>query len=335
MKKSVNLIISLLIGVGIFGVFLYKIGMDSVNLIIQNINFKYLLIYAVITTVAFFPTAWRWKIILKAYKKNVSFLKMMKYTLAGYAVSYVTPSAKVGGEPLRVYMLKKEQDIDMKIGTSSVILDKFIEFVGTAIFGFIGLIILFFLPQLPLYAKLILAGILIVSFYILFILYYRTVTGKGCFSSLFVKLRLNRIFKRKNFVRTLKAVEKRMEKFFVEHKREFFMASLTYVVYSVLAILEFKFLLLSFGINVSISIIILAIIVWGLANFVPVPAGLGVLEAGQAGLFSLLEGDGNIGFALSLLTRIRALLFVAIGFSFITHFSGKQLEEKYKKSAEE
>lgn len=335
MKKSVNLVASLLIGVGIFGVFLYKIGMNSVNLIIQNINFNYLLIYAIVTTVAFFPTAWRWKIILKAYKKNVSFLKMMKYTLAGYAVSYVTPSAKVGGEPLRVYMLKKEHDIDMKIGTSSVILDKFIEFVGTAVFGFIGLVILFFLPELPIYVKLILAGILVVSFYILFILYYRTVTGKGSFSSLFVKLKLNRIFKTKNFVRTLKAVEKRMGKFFVEHKREFFMASLTYVVYSILAILEFKFLLLSFGINVSLSIIVLAIIVWGLANFVPVPAGLGVLEAGQAGLFSLLEGDGNIGFALSLLMRIRALLFVAIGFSFITHFSGKQLEESYQKSVGE
>jgi len=332
MKKSVNVVLSLIIGFGIFGVFLYKVGMNSVNLILGNLNLGYLLIYALVTAISFFPTAWRWKIILKAYKKKVSFLKILKYTLAGYAVSYVTPSANVGGEPMRVYMLKKEHDIDVKIGTSSVILDKFIEFAGTAVFGLIGLVILFFLPQLPILIKLILGGLLVVLFYILFILYYRTVIGKGCFSSLFVSLRLNRIFKLKNFVRTLKAVERRMGQFFLEHKKEFLMASSTYVLYSVLSILEFKFLLLSFGIDVPVYILILAIVVWGVATITPVPAGLGVFEAGQVGLFSLLEGNGSIGFALSLLMRIRALLFVALGFSFITHFSGKHIEESYKKN---
>ena len=94
--------------------------------------------------------------------------------------------------------------------------------------------------------------------------------------------------------------------------------------------LEFKFLLLGLGINASLVVIILALTVLGLVYFIPIPAGLGFLEAGQTGLFYALKGEGSIGFVLSLITRIRNLIFVAIGFSLIAYFSGGVVEKKLK-----
>ncbi|MDP2628730.1 MAG: lysylphosphatidylglycerol synthase transmembrane domain-containing protein [Nanoarchaeota archaeon] len=331
MGKKVNLVISLVVGIAIFGIFLYKVGFYSVGEIFSNINLKYLSLYFLVTTVAFFPTAWRWKIILKAYKKKISFIDMLRYTIAGYAVSYITPSVRVGGEPLRAYMIKKEHNVDLKTGSSSIIIDKFIEFAGTAVFGLIGLILFLALPQIPTSYKIIFGILVVLAFSILFLFYYRTITSNGSFSSLFLSLRLHKISKLKYFVSVLKDVEKKMEKFFLKNKKEFLLSSSTYLIYGVLVFFEFKLLLLSFGIDGSFSTIVLALNLWGLANFFPVPAALGVLEAGQTGLFSLIKGAGSIGFALSLLIRARALLFVAIGFTIISYFGGKQFDNKEKK----
>lgn len=331
-KKRLNLFISLLIGLIIFCFFLYKVGLESIFLIFRNMKLHYLFSYLIVTTLTFFPTVLRWKILLKTYGKKVPFWSLSRYIIAGYAVGYVTPSVKLGGEPVKAYMLKKEHNIDLKTGSSSIIIDKFIELTGMAFFGLIGLFLFLFLPQLSFLFKFIFVSVILFAFYMLFLFYYRTIKGKGSFSSLFVSLRLYKIFKLKNFVQTLQDVEKKIGSFFLEHKKEFLFAFLTCLLYGVLVIFEFKFLLLALGVNGSLKMIILALVVWGAANLVPVPGALGFLEAGQTGLFSLLKEDGSIGFALSLLIRVRALLFVAIGFSFISHFSGKHIGKFYKKN---
>ena len=71
--------------------------------------------------------------------------------------------------------------------------------------------------------------------------------------------------------------------------------------------------------------IILTIVVMGLVNFIPVPAALGFLEAGQAGLYSLLKSSASVGLAFSLIIRLRNILVTIIGFGIISHFSGKQI----------
>ena len=332
MGKRSNLILSLIIGLGIFGFFFQRVGTDSISLIFSNIKLFYLSIFFVITTLAFFPTAWRWQIILKAHKKKIPFWHMLKYTISGYAISYVTPMVNAGGEPMRAYMLKKEHGVDLKTGSSSIIIDKLVEFFGTTVFGVVGLVLFLFLPQISSLLKLLLGGAILFGFCVMIILYYRTIKGKGSFSSLFVFFKLHKIARWKNFVSVLEDVEMKMKNFFRKSKKAFVLSFVAYLLYGILAIFEFKFLLLSFGVNESVGTIILSITLFGLANFFPVPAALGFLEAGQTSLFTALRGEGSIGFALSLMIRIRALIFVAIGFAFITYFSGSQINKDYKKN---
>ena len=331
-RGRLNLITSLLIGVGVFVFFLERAGINEIGSIFLNLNPFYLAVYCVVTTLAFFPTAWRWQVILKAHNKKVPFLSVLKYTIAGYAVSYITPVANAGGEPVRAYMLKKESNVDLKTGSSSIIIDKFVELLGTAVFGMVGLFFFVSMTQLSGMFKIIIGILLGFTFFVLFTLYYRTITGRGSFSSLFTYLRLHKIFKLKNFAHILEKVEKKMEVFFLEHKKEFLLSCLFYILYGITAIFEFKFLLLALGIDASIEIIIMSITFFGIANFVPVPAAVGFLEAGQTTLFSLVKNDAGAGFALSLVMRARALIFVAVGFGIISYFSGKQLEKVYRKA---
>ncbi|MBU1252560.1 MAG: flippase-like domain-containing protein [Nanoarchaeota archaeon] len=328
MRKGLNLIFSLLFGLAVFGFFFYRSGVEEVFSVFANIQPLYIGIFFFISSLTFVPTVWRWGIVLNAHKKTIPFLSLLKYTIVGYAVSYVTPSVKVGGEPLRAYMLNKEYKVDLKTASSSIIIEKFVEFLGGVILGLIGFALFFSLPGINILIKLIVGISLLIGFVLLTILYYRSVTGKGSFSTLFVFFRLNKIARWKNFVYTIRGVEKHMHKFFAESKKAFFLSFLTYLLYMILVVFEFKFLLLGLGIDESLRTVLLSITVAGFVNFIPVPAALGFLEAGQASLFSLVRKEGSIGFALSIVTRIRALIFVAIGFSLITYFSGNRIGEK-------
>jgi uncharacterized membrane protein YbhN (UPF0104 family) len=90
-------------------------------------------------------------------------------------------------------------------------------------------------------------------------------------------------------------------------------------------------LLLSIGFNYPVMKIILIIAAWGILNFIPTPAGLGALEAGQSALFVLLEDNGSIGLAMTLILRFGYLTMVALGFVFLSHFSRKQIWKEENK----
>ena len=329
MGKKGNTFVSVLIGLIIFGFFLYQLGIEAVLLIIDNINFFYLGIYTLFTSMVFVMWTIRWQIILYGYGKKPGFFRLLKQTIAGYSVAYITPTIRLGGEPLRAFMLKKEAGIDYKTGSSSIIIDKFIEFLGTIIFGVIGLFFVLTL-KIDILLKLGFMFIIFLAIIILAVFYYRSLNGKGSFSSLFNFLRLHKVKKFQGFDKTLIEVEEQIEDFFKNHKKYFLLSLFSYIIYIAIVFFETKFLLLSFGIETNIIEIILTLTILGLIAFVPVPAGLGFLEGSQSGLFHLLKGEGSIGFAFSLLGRIRALIFVAIGFGLITYFSGNQIKQRVR-----
>jgi uncharacterized protein (TIRG00374 family) len=327
MKKKSTFIISIIIGAAIFLIFLYRVGLSSIADIFKNLSLFYFSVYFIISAVTFIPPVLRWQIILKGYGEKVPFLMLLRQTLASFPISYLTPAVRIGGEPLRAYMLKKEADIDLRKGSSSIIIDKFVELTGAVMFGAIGIILLFFTPVSFLF-KIVLALIILYAFYGLFLIYYRTIADRGSFSTVFTFFRLNKIKKIENFVHVLKDIEKKLKKFFVKNKKELLMSFFYYFIYGILIIFEFKFLLLSIGLDASLVTVILSLTVLGFVNLIPVPAALGFLEAGQTSLFHALTGKGEIGFVLSLIIRIRNLFFVAIGFSLISYFSGGEIGKR-------
>lgn len=322
--------ISLVLGSALFLLFLYYFGKDALNLIKLNINFYYLSIFILISLATFIPATMRFKVILDIYKK-ISIFTLARQTISAFAVSYITPVTRLGGEPVRIYMLKKECKIDYKIGTTAVVLDKFVEILGSTIYGIIGLILLISLFGVPTYFKIIFGSLVFFTLFILYLIYHKSVKGEGSFTSLFVFLRLNKIKKFKKFFISLKGIDSNMKDFFKNHKKSFFLSCFYYVISGILFIFQFKFLLLSIGFDASLLQLILIINIWGLLNFVPIPGSLGFLEAGQSSLFYLLNGETATGFAMTLILRVGYLLIVCLGFLFISHFSIKRIRERKEK----
>ncbi|MBR9702175.1 flippase-like domain-containing protein [Candidatus Pacearchaeota archaeon] len=331
-RKRLEFAISLIVGIVVFIFVLDYFGIDSLKVVYSNIQPIYFIPYILFTIFAFVAISWRLQVVLGAYNEKTSFWKLFTQSIAGYTISYLTPSARIGGEPLKVYMMKKECGIDYKTGSSAVIMDKFIELFGSAGLGIAGLILLFFLPGIPLSWKVILGLVMVVSVLFLLFIYYWTVKGGGPFTYIFNLLRFYKFSKFKKFSGLLKDVEQKMYNFFVSHKKEFFWGCVLYGLYGLTTFFEFKFLFLSLGFDATIIELILTIVTIGMINFVPVPAGFGFHEAGQSGLLSVMRGSGEIGLAFILIARLRALVTVAVGFIIISHFGGKKLLDKVKES---
>ncbi len=329
MKKGlINLIISIIIGLAIFIFFIYRTGPNAVKLIIQNISWIFFTLFFITAFLVHVLTTLRWRAILKGYKKNIPFWTLFRQVIAGYAVSYVTPVARFGGEPVRAYMLKKESNVAAKTGMASIIIDKFVELTGAMLLAVAGIIVLIYFPGLPASLKITLSIIAGIGFTILTAFYYRTITKTYSFSLVFNLFHLDKIKRLSKLSTMIKEIEKRMKKFFVKDKKQFIISNIMQGLYIIAIILEAKFLLLSFGVNASFAVIILALNVHGLATLIPVPAALGFLEAGESGLFKLIGQSGAVGLAFSLMIRVRDILFTSIGFASIAHFSGKQFGKK-------
>lgn len=323
-RKRLSSVISLFIGVGVFVFMFWTLGPESLSEIQGQANLIYLLPAAGLAIFSVFLQAFKLKAIIKTHGYKVSFLNCLKYNIASFAISYATPSARVGGEPLKAFMLKKEQGVPYKSGASSATIDKFVDLLGIGILIVVGLVMILFFPEISNNVKWVLFGIAVFSFLLLFFIYYYTIKGKGPFTTLFNLLRFYKIKKFNKFKNFIKQMEKKMENFFSNHNRTFFLAFVLYLGFLTAQVFEFRFILISLGLDVGIFEGVLALLVFGVAGFLPTPGGLGFQEAGHSGLFALLRDSSGVGLVFSLIVRARFMIQAGIGFTIISQFSSSE-----------
>jgi len=324
----VNLAISVIIGVLIFIFVLKSVGGKNIMDVLKSIIPLYLLLYFILGVCGFFLATLRWKVLVNVYDKDVGFFKLLKQVFACFSISYLTPIARIGGEPLKAFMLSKETKIDTKTAATTIIIDKAIEFTGSIMIGIIGLYLIFYIPEFPILPRIALSFLIALSILVLVGFYRSVIKKKRSFSYLFNLFKLYKIKKLRKFNKSLVYVEDKLNNFFIQHKKEFLFSCFFYLLFGIFLILETKFLLLGLGFNASLKMIILVMTVIGIANCIPVPAALGFLEAGQSSLFLFTQKNAGMGFSFSLIQRTRSMFFVALGLVIISHFGGNQIIKK-------
>ena len=122
-KQKVNNLFFLL-GVAVVVVMLFTFDVSFVELWEHICHAGYWLIPIVgIWIIIYAINAWAWQCVIKGVtgdEEHISFLRIYKLTITGYALNYSTPVGGLGGEPYRIMELSK--DIGNERATSSVIL---------------------------------------------------------------------------------------------------------------------------------------------------------------------------------------------------------------------
>jgi len=317
--KKILVAVSLLVGIFLFVLVILK-NKGIVDLMSQ-INYIYLIPFAFFSFVIFLLHVLRWKFIIKSHGKSPAFLRLFLASLAGYGVSYITPSAQIGGEPVKALLLRSKK-IKFPVALSSVIIDKYIEFTANVLMGIIGFVILLLNVTVAKNAFLIIGMTLALSAIVLYVFYIRTVEGKPFVSLIFKPFKFKKIREMRVHVENSETL---MTKFLKHKGRDQLIAFfLSFAAFFVM-FFEYYYLLLAFGFEATFIQIFLVCTVVAVAYIMPVPAALGALELGQTNLFILLSFNPLIGLGLSLMIRLRDSAYTALGFAYLLKRSFKVL----------
>ncbi len=329
-KKKLKIGLSIVFGIILIGIILWKYPFGDVISTFTNFTPKLVFFYLFISFLIMYLLTLRWKIVLKGLGYNVPLHKLFAYRLVGYGVSYITPTAKVGGEPVRAALMKRE-GFTFREALSSVTIDKTLELSLSLLFFIIGVFFVVLDYALPTGFLIFLVSLAIIIAFFVWKFYSRILRGKPVFTQAFRFLRLDRIKFFSRYQRKLRKFEKPIIDFYDFKKKEFVIASIIGVISLLLSILEYKILLTMLGLETSLGVTFLVLSIVGIAFLIPLPMALGSLEALQASLFSVLGLPIASGIGVAVITRSRDLIWVLIsaGISLYMGTFGKVIKKAY------
>jgi uncharacterized protein (TIRG00374 family) len=256
----------------------------------------------------------RWWLILRSQGYRLPYLSLTGYRLAAFGVTYTTPGPQIGGEPLQAYLLNRRQPVPKVEAVASVMLDKLLELLvnfSFLLFG-IGTILGMGLfssrigPQALLLPSVLLA---LPAGYLLALWGGRSPLS-GLASRALRRFSLDRFGR---LVLLVQASEIEVARFLRADPITIIKAIFLSLVIWIALVFEFGLALAFLGIQATLPQVILILTVSRIAFLLPIPAGLGTLEAGQVLAMQALGFNPAIGLSLSLLIRARDIVLAGVG----------------------
>lgn len=255
----------------------------------------------------------RWWIIARAENPSLPFLPMMGYRLSVFGLSYFTPGPQVGGEPLQVLYLQRNHGLSFARATSAVIMDKLLEFLVNFILIGVGawaIVRVGLVAENGIRLTLSLIGLTVLLMLPLvhIVLLYRGITPVSR-----VLLRQPFIQKDHPSLRLVIVAERMASAFCRKHVRAMFLA-IGASLLAVLGIAVEYYLMVSFvGVRLNAIQIFAALTAMQAAFLMPLPGGLGALEASQVFALGAFGQPASAAISLTLLMRGRDILSGGIG----------------------
>lgn len=267
----------------------------------------------------------RWWIVLRGMGANVPFRAVSRYTLAGFAISFLTPGPQFGGEPYQITALKRRHGIPLPLGSGSVAIEKMIGLFTDI--AFLGLCLLFVtqtgpasLSQTLSTDQTVLFGLIIFSLILFFIslMFFWRQARHPLTRAIASVLPAGRPWGAR-----LRSGLRQTEDEIIalcSNRPETLLLSLLFSILSWLLFgLEFLLTAAFIGIPLTPQLAVLLITAFRLAFLLPIPGGLGTVEAGQLWVLTALRVPqaGSLAISFSLLIHLRDLLVVALGLWFL------------------
>ena len=291
---------------------LSRFGGDALRLLTTQASVPVLLAFLGAVAAAFVAFARRWQLLLAGLDVRIPLGRLTGFRAAGQSLSSLIPSAKLGGEPLRVWLLT-EDGAGAPGAVTSVVIDRTLEIASSTAFGvlFAGLLARRGVPALQgalvtvsMAAFGIVVGIAVTV--------RRLRSGAGLVSAAVRATGLAESRAVAGRIGVIEEAEAQATRLVGERGR--MMRALGYgLLANGLVLLEYHLLLSAFGLPANPLAVVAATFATGAAHSFPVPAGVGVLEGGQMWLFGVLGHPPEVGLAVGLAVRLRELVWVIPG----------------------
>jgi uncharacterized protein (TIRG00374 family) len=307
---------NLLIGAGLLAFVLWNYGGPALGILGAAPSAPLLVGFLAAVFSTLVCLSWRWGYILSGLDGAPSLLRLTLYRSAAHCLAVLVPSGKLGGDPLRAWLAARDR-VGAGKAIASVAVDRTIEMASTAPFSllFAALLLQHGIPQLERVVVAVGVGTIGLAVGI-FVAVRRLRRGAGLVTPLVLSMRLDRfhfVDRQLDVMADSEASAARL----VEQSRRMLGAFVAGLVANLLVIGEFFLLLSAFGLPTDPIAIVAAIFATGAAHMLPIPAGIGVLEGATMWLFQLLGYSADVGLAVGLAARLRELIWMLPGVTYL------------------
>jgi uncharacterized protein (TIRG00374 family) len=262
-----------------------------------------LLVILIPSLVMYVLEAYGWRLTLSSAADGIPFWKLLAIRTAGEVVNMTTPTAYVGGEPLKAYLLKRHH-IPMVEGLASVVIAKTVMTLAQVLFILIGIVLAFWtLGIAGSSSQMAAAGLLTAALLSLGVAAFIFVQKRGLFMWILQTLRWLRL--------RIALLEAREEK----HRSVFYASTTVYLLGWLAEALEVYVIIFylagSASMPSAISIGALSVLIKGGTFFIP--GSLGAQDGGNLLLVKAFGYSDVTGITFALLRRFRELVWIGIG----------------------
>jgi uncharacterized protein (TIRG00374 family) len=309
----------LLLGLGLLTLTLliWHIGPERILEAAADVGPSALLVILIPSLIMYVFEAYGWRMTLAFAAKNIAFWKILAVRTAGEVVNMTTPTAYVGGEPLKAYLLQRYH-IPMVEALASVVIAKTIMTLAQVVFILVGIALAFWiLGSSGSSGQIAAAGLLTAGLLLFGVAAFIFVQKRGLFTWVLnmlrgLGLRIAFLEAREENLRSLDAT---ILGFYTRHRSAFYASTGLYLLGWLAEALEVYVIIFYLGeppnIVSAISIGALAVLIKGGTFFIP--GSLGAQDGGNLLLLKAFGYSDVTGITFALLRRFRELIWIGVG----------------------
>lgn len=299
------------------GLLVWHVGLGNIYDTAARLGPIALIVILIPSVIMYVVEAYGWKLTLGPSAKTVPFWRLLAIRTAGEVVNMTTPTAYVGGEPLKAYLLK-QHNVSMVEGLASVVIAKTTMTIAEVLFILLGIAFGFWiLGSSGSSGQLAAAGLLSVGLLLFGTAAFVFVQRRGLFAWILDTLRALGI--RIGFLEAreeqLRSLDRTILDFYTHHQGAFYASTGLYFLGWLSEALEVLVMVHYLGgpssVLPAISIGALSVFIKGGTFFIP--GSLGAQDGGNLLLLKAFGYSDVTGITFALLRRFRELVWIGIG----------------------
>lgn len=295
-------------------------------------------LWLVVNIGIFYCAVQRWQWLGQAVHAPLSLARLFRLRQAGSAVSFLTPGPHFGGEPLQLYWLHRRFGKPLPSAVAMLGLDRFMETSTNIAVLLAGVLMLLGTAILPvqewLQVTAILAGVLLAMLVLVALVLRHPDWLAERFRPLTQRWR-NARGKNERFENDQsdnqsgwQALVGLIRGAISQHRGRLWGALLLSVLGWCALLAELALLLRLLGLDSSLTDIILIMVGMRLAMLLPVPGGIGTIEASLLWSFQFLGFPASAAIGLIALIRLRDALMLLVGLACLWAFHRPQIQHR-------
>ncbi len=314
--KQVVQFLLFIVGVSILFFVVKAVGLQSLSAIFPALSGWGWLVFLIYPIMCFWDVI-GWKVLFdKQWKSHLKLWELYWIRMAGEAVNNITPFIDIAGEFLKVVLCEKRLGISKKSALAAGVMSRSCLLFSEIIFVLTGIILAGFISPIPGDLRNVLL-IALVGCFVAAVLLIIT-SKKGLFTT-FIKL-----FERfgidpkilSRFHTSLQTVDEEMSRFYTHDRKRLALGIFLHLLGWVAGGLEVFVMLRLLGIQANLveGIVLEAMIQLIRTSSFFIPGNLGVQEGGLALILGFMGVEPSLGVVLSIMKRVRQIIWTAIGF---------------------